>query len=131
MSRSDVKNKNDNSAFICGKCGRGVIPAESGTMNRNHCPECLWSRHVDVRTGDRGSVCRGMMEPIGIWVKGNEECSLIHRCEKCGFIRANRVAGDDNYLRLMGLAVKPVMMFPLNYNALSAEAEHLMPGGVK
>jgi len=116
MSRSDRKYKNEHNAFICEKCGRSVVNAGSGTLNRNHCPECLWSRHMDLRTGDRMSVCRGMMEPIGIWVKGNGEWALIHRCEKCGFIRSNRIAGDDNHTGLMRLAAKPVSMFPFPYD---------------
>lgn len=107
MSRTDNEYKNNNSAFICGNCGRGVLAAESGTLNRNHCPGCLWSRHVDLRTGDRMSVCKGMMEPISIWIKGDGEWSLIHRCVKCGFIRTNRIAGDDSHEELMHLAVKP------------------------
>jgi len=121
MSRSDRNYKNENNAFICDKCGRSVVPAVSGTLNRNHCPECLWSRHVDLRTGDRMSVCRGLMEPIGVWVKGKGEWALIHRCEKCGFIRSNRIAGDDNQAGLMHLAVKPVMMFPFPYNTAACE----------
>ena len=116
MSRSDRKYINENNAFICEKCGRSVAAALSGTLNRNHCPECLWSRHVDLRTGDRMSVCRGMMEPIGIWVKTDGEWALIHRCVKCGFIRSNRIAGDDNHTWLMHLAVKPVKMFPFPDN---------------
>ncbi len=132
MSRIDNNNKNENGAFICEKCGRGVMPAESGTRNRNHCPGCLWSKHVDLRTGDRLSVCRGMMEPIGVWAKERDEWALIHRCVKCGFIRANRIAGDDNHTRLMNLAVKPVMMFPFPYNALCEDdPEYEKSGGAR
>lgn len=112
MSRTGRIYKDQTEAFICEKCGKGVFPAEAGTLNRNHCPECLWSRHVDLRTGDRLSVCRGMMEPIGVWVKGRGEWSLIHRCEKCGFIRSNRIAGDDSHIELLRLALRPVMRFP-------------------
>jgi len=118
MSRSE--NKHENNAFICGKCGKGIVPAKQGTINRNHCPGCLWSRHVDFRTGDRMSVCRGMMEPIGIWVKENEEWSVIHRCVKCGYIRTNRIAGDDSRIQLMKLAVKPVTMLPFPADLLNS-----------
>lgn len=112
MSRADKKYNNKQEAFVCAKCGKGVLPDAYGTLNRNHCPECLWSRHVDVCTGDRLSVCRGMMEPVGIWVKGDNEWSLIHRCIKCGFIRANRIAGDDSHIMLTNLALRPVNMPP-------------------
>jgi DNA-directed RNA polymerase subunit RPC12/RpoP len=132
MSRCDNTIKNENNAFICGNCGRGVIPAEYGTMNRNHCPECLWSRHVDLRTGDRMSVCRGLMEPIGVWIKDRDELSLIHRCVKCGYIRTNRIAGDDSRTQLMTLAVKPVTMLPFPSECLSMdEHEYMNSGGCR
>lgn len=63
---------------------------------------------MDLRTGDRMSVCRGLMEPIGVWVKHKNEWSLIHRCVKCGHIRTNRIAGDDNPELLMELAGRPL-----------------------
>jgi hypothetical protein len=28
----------------------------------NHCPECLWSKHVDVNPGDRQATCQGLKE---------------------------------------------------------------------
>ncbi len=121
MSRSDRKYINEHNTFICEKCSRSVAAALSGTLNRNHCPECLWSRHVDLRTGDRMSVCKGAMEPIGIWVKDDGEWAIIHRCVKCGFIRSNRIAGDDNHTKLIQLATKPVKMFPFPYNATACE----------
>ncbi len=112
MSRTENKVKNKTEAFICKKCGKGVLEPEAGTMYRNHCPDCLWSMHVDLCTGDRMSVCRGMMEPVGVWVKDSNEWSLIHRCVKCGFIRANRIAGDDSQTMLMKIALKPAIKFP-------------------
>ena len=36
--------------FQCGHC-RNFVNAEpfiSGVKNRNHCPCCLWSKHVDL-----------------------------------------------------------------------------------
>jgi hypothetical protein len=52
------------------------------------------------------------MEPIGIWIRGDGEWSLIHRCARCGMLRANRIAGDDNELRLFGLAARPLADLP-------------------
>ena len=68
-----------------------------GTRNRNHCPFCLCSSHVDVSVGDRQSTCRGVMHPIGKLYKKDGEEMLVHKCEKCGFIRKNRIAGDDDW----------------------------------
>ncbi|MCK4542985.1 MAG: RNHCP domain-containing protein [Spirochaetales bacterium] len=112
MSRHDKNSINYNETFICGNCGRTVTPPESGSEHRNHCPQCLWSRHVDLRTGDRRSGCRGLMEPIAIWVRGRKEWAVVHRCLKCGFIRTNRIAGDDNEILLFTLAAKPMVLLP-------------------
>nr|WP_081941929.1 RNHCP domain-containing protein [Spirochaeta lutea] len=99
-------------SFICSHCGRAVTPTANGTSNRNHCPYCLYSRHMDIRPGDRRSGCRGLMEPIGIWVQRNKEWSIIHRCTACGFIRTNRIAGDDDENTLLRLAAHPLSALP-------------------
>lgn len=95
-------------AFLCEHC-HTTVPADApGTKHRNHCPNCLWSLHLDVRAGDRRSGCRGSMEPIGISVRPDGEWALLHRCAACGLIRLNRLAGDDNPLLLLSLAVRPL-----------------------
>ena len=86
-----------------------------GTRHRNHCPSCLWSRHVDSSPGDRLARCGDAMEPIAIWVQPRGEWSIIHRCQGCGELRCNRIAGDDNEFALASLAARPVARpaFPL------------------
>jgi hypothetical protein len=86
-----------------------------GTAHRNHCPNCLWSRHLDDHPGDRASGCGAAMEPIAISVRGRGEWVLIHRCRGCDALVANRSAGDDNPLLLVRLAVQPIANppFPL------------------
>ncbi|MBR6751902.1 MAG: RNHCP domain-containing protein, partial [Alphaproteobacteria bacterium] len=37
--------------FTCAHCGAEVF----GNGYTNHCPKCLWSRHVDNNPGDRMS----------------------------------------------------------------------------
>src|SRR5512137_2268473 len=45
-------------------------PALSGVQNRNHCPYCLWSRHLDLlRPGDRLAACKEKMKPVGLTFK--------------------------------------------------------------
>ncbi len=69
------------------------------------------------------------MDPIGIWAKKDGEWSILHRCRKCGFIRANRVAADDNEALLLTLAVLPLSRLPFRADRvleLSAAGE---PGG--
>jgi hypothetical protein len=89
-------------------CKEQILPSQNGTAQRNHCPYCLWSLHVDFQIGDRRSACRSLMEPIAVWVKPNGEWALIHRCRECGAIRANRIAGDDNEYLLLSLALRPI-----------------------
>lgn len=107
-------------AFTCVRCGAVVSPTPAGSKHRNHCPSCLWSRHVDLQTGDRRSGCRGAMEPIGVWVRPDGEWALLHRCGVCGLIRANRIAGDDDNRALLELARKPLARLPFPLEALEA-----------
>lgn len=104
--------------FRCGHCHLDVSIGAPGTEHRNHCPTCLWSRHVDDDVpGDRQAECGGSMEPIAIWVRPNGEWALVHRCARCDAVRLNRIAGDDNPLMLMRLAVRPLAAppFPLEW----------------
>ena len=119
MSRNKIHHTRENTAFICRHCGRIVPPSLSGTQHRNHCCHCLWSLHVDVRTGDRRSGCRNKMEPVGIWVMPDGEWSLIHRCTKCGMLKHNRIAGDDNEGALLSLALRPVSLLPFPVSAIA------------
>ena len=89
-----------------------------GTAHRNHCPSCLWSRHVDDDVpGDREADCGASMEPLAVSVRGDGEWGLVHRCAGCGAMRLNRTAGDDNPLVLTRLAVRPLAQppFPLEF----------------
>lgn len=116
MTRSADHDPGGAAGFVCEKCRRAVPPVTEGTHHRNHCPGCLWSLHVDLRTGDRRSGCRGLMEPIASAVERSGEWALVHRCERCRLMRINRVAGDDDGLVLVSLAVRPLARppFPLS-----------------
>lgn len=78
--------------FTCEKCGTHV----SGNGYTNHCPKCLWSKHVDVNPGDRAGECGGLMEPVAVFKKGREFI-LMHRCGVCGFERKNKLGKDDMF----------------------------------
>ena len=67
-------------SFRCGNCRLDVPTDAVGTEHRNHCPNCLWSRHVDRSPGDRAAGCGSLMEPIAITVRGAGEWVLVHRC---------------------------------------------------
>jgi hypothetical protein len=85
--------------FDCEHCGLAV----SGTGYTNHCPRCLWSKHVDVNPGDRLEPCQGMMRPVSLEQRGKEYV-LLHRCERCGIQRRNRSAPGDDFEKLLELA---------------------------
>jgi len=98
-------------SFSCEHCGVEVSLDAPGTTHRNHCPSCLWSRHLDRNVpGDRKADCAGGMEPIAVTVRGEGRWVLIHRCTNCGRLRLNKTAGDDNVLLLMRLAALPLTM---------------------
>jgi hypothetical protein len=56
------------------------------------------------------------MEPIGVWIRKNGEWAIIHRCTRCGRLSSNRIAADDNPVKLMSIALKPLARppFPLD-----------------
>ena len=58
-------------SFTCGHCRASVLLEAQGTRHRNHCPLCLWSRHVDNTPGDRAADCGSLMEPLCIAVRGD------------------------------------------------------------
>ena len=105
-------------AFLCTHCDRAIPGTAPGTAHRNHCPHCLWSLHVDLRTGDRRSACRGPMEPVAIHTRPDGEWAILHRCQRCGFIRMNRIAGDDIGLLLVSLSLRPLARPPFHLHRL-------------
>jgi DNA-directed RNA polymerase subunit RPC12/RpoP len=99
------KDKNPPQRFTCRHCGKEVDLDAPGTKNRNHCPFCLFSVHVDEQVGDRKSQCQGLMEPIGKFLRPNGEEVIIHKCTECGKLSNNRIAGDDNFELVGGLFI--------------------------
>ena len=114
-------------SFTCKSCGREVVPTGAGSNHRNHCPNCLCSQHLDIEPGDRAADCGGLMEPIAVWVRKNGEWAIIHRCRICGALSSNRIAADDNPMKLMSLAVKPIALPPFPVERLE-EMTRLMGG---
>lgn len=88
MSLTFQKNAED---FICERCGQNV----KGSGYTNHCPACLWSKHVDRFPGDRADKCGGMMEPIKIEME-KDEFIISNRCVVCGYVKRNKTAREDN-----------------------------------
>jgi rubrerythrin len=87
--------------FKCENCNHEVV----GNGYTNHCPNCLHSKHVDINPGDRACSCHGLMKPIELQQK-NGEFVILHRCEKCGFERRNKINEADNQLAILKLSAK-------------------------
>jgi len=95
MSRKFQRNIED---FTCGYCREDV----RGNGYTNHCPKCLWSQHVDVNPGDREADCDGMMAPVSAEQKSGE-WRIIHKCEKCGYEKVNKLSKEDDFDKVMKL----------------------------
>ena len=90
--------------FICENCGKEVTPA--GYTSRDHCPYCLYSKHVDINPGDREENCHGILEPIGMEIDNKKGYVIIFKCKKCGMIRKNKAAKDDDMDLIIQLTAK-------------------------
>lgn len=80
--------------FICENCGKKV--PKLGYSCRNHCIHCLFSKHVDINPGDREEKCHGLLKPIDVEINSKKGYVIVFKCIKCGKIRKNKVAEDDN-----------------------------------
>jgi len=91
-----IKNQED---FVCENCGYKV----KGNGYTNHCPKCLYSKHVDNVPGDRANHCNGLMPPVGITYR-NGQYSIIHKCLKCGVVRNNKINSADDFNKVIELS---------------------------
>lgn len=123
MKKFNNKSNIDIQPFICKVCGKKVTLEGAGSLHRNHCPNCLSSVHLDDVPGDRAAGCGGIMEPIGVWVRKDGEWAILHRCRRCGHIRSNRTAADDNPLKIMSIALKPLTNPPFPIERLKQIAK--------
>lgn len=85
--------------FTCAVCGFQVKPLNYTA--RDHCPNCLSSIHVDINPGDRACECKGILRAINV-EKGNKDTfKILYKCDKCGEIKRNKMAVDDNYEEIL------------------------------
>lgn len=78
--------------FICEHCGQYI----EGNGYTNHCPFCLYSKHVDINPGDRAANCQGLMKPVWLEKKKNEYV-ITHECLICGYKKKNKVDKEDDF----------------------------------
>lgn len=121
------RNHPCNEVFTCRVCGMTIVPQGAGSDHRNHCPNCLASKHVDNEPGDRASDCGGIMDAVAVWVRKSGEWAVIHRCRRCGKLSSNRTAADDNPMKLMSIALKPLCEPPFPIERIE-ELTRLMGG---
>jgi hypothetical protein len=87
--------------FVCEHCGVFVV----GNGYTNHCPVCLWSKHVDVHPGDRSHTCEGLMKPVHV-EGASPSYTLVHRCVHCAYEKRNVVGEADSTESIIALAQK-------------------------
>jgi len=95
-------SKNDNS-FICENCNKTVDTLKY--TSRDHCPYCLYSKHVDINPGDRLNECKGLLKPIGI-EKYKDTYKIIYKCLKCNKLHKNIMANDDDMNIIIDLSIE-------------------------
>ncbi len=94
-------------SFTCAICGFKVSPL--GYTARDHCPKCLCSKHVDINPGDRQESCHGILKPIAI-ENFKKTYKIVYKCSKCGAIRKNIVAKDDNMDLIIEIMSQPIQI---------------------
>jgi len=90
-------------SFTCENCHYEVNRLNYSA--RDHCPKCLYSKHVDINPGDRANSCLGLLEPIGI-EKFKNTFKIIYKCKKCKQLHKNIIAVDDNIDLIINLSVE-------------------------
>ena len=89
--------------FICENCGKEVDTLKYTA--RDHCPYCLYSKHVDINPGDRLNGCLGLLKPISI-EKFKNTYKIIYKCTKCNQLHKNIIANDDNMDLIIELSIQ-------------------------
>lgn len=84
--------------FICEQCNKKI--GKLIYTSRDHCPYCLYSKHVDINPGDRLNMCKGLLKPIGI-EKYKDSYKIVYKCNKCGQIHKNIMARDDDMNKII------------------------------
>ena len=97
MEEKKFQKKVEN--FSCKNCKNFVV----GKGYTNHCPKCLWSRHVDINPGDRKEKCKGMMKPIYFEVK-KDGYVIFYKCLKCNYKHKVKSSLEDNFEEILNLS---------------------------
>ena len=58
-------------------------------------------------------------------MRKNGELAVIHRCKRCGHLSSNHIAPDDNPVKLISIAMKPVSCPPFPIEHIKELAERI------
>ena len=86
-------------SFVCEVCGNKVD--KLSYTARDHCNSCLCSKHLDIMPGDRKANCGGVLRPMEIEKGSKDKLKIVYKCDKCGKIKRNVVAVDDNFDKVL------------------------------
>ncbi|MBP5204121.1 RNHCP domain-containing protein [bacterium] len=84
--------------FVCENCNTEV----EGNGYTDHCPNCLYSKHVDINPGDRLCDCKGLMKPISVEYK-KQKYRIHYVCTKCGYKHIVDANKNDSFDALLSL----------------------------
>ncbi len=88
--------------FTCDNCELFV----QGNGYTDHCPSCLYSKHVDINPGDRNCSCCGIMKPVAAEVK-KDGYKIHYDCQSCGHKHKVKSSPDDNFEVILKLIGEP------------------------
>lgn len=109
----------DHIIFHCTACGW------EGAQEREHCPNCLSGVHTEE--DEDGYECGGTLEPVSVWVKPDDSWDIILRCRRCGELCTSPMAKDDNPIKVLSIASRPLAMPPFPIEKME-ELTRLMGG---
>lgn len=96
MTKKFTRNIED---FTCENCNASI----EGNGYTNHCPICLYSKHVDINPGDRSAICLGLMKPK-LYKVNATSYTLEHICLICGYANINKVNKNDSIEEIIKLS---------------------------
>ena len=151
MKRETKQPIKDSETIRCPNCGwtpsvlkesplneEGTINEEGTTdqeqrNNLTHCPNCLSGIHgrnfsgKPDETSETEEECGGILEPVGIWVKDENEWEIIQRCTFCGEMTTTPLSHKDNLIKVLSVASKPLSSPPFPIERLE-ELTKIMGG---
>ncbi len=95
------KFSSNDQEFICENCFKKVDKLLYSS--RDHCPFCLYSKHVDINPGDRLNKCQGLLKPIGI-EKYKDSYKILYQCQSCKQNHKNIIAKDDDMNEIINVS---------------------------